>query len=621
MIIYDETKKKFGDDVLNGLIADKLEQAFWANHLLGGEKAEYNSWVNSLTRMKLALDDPSIPDDSDVAIEYRIPTTSKRIDFMIAGKDESLVNNVCVIELKQWESAEKTSLEDCVKTFTGGAERVVQHPCAQVYNYAKLLENVNQAVYERNVKLLPATYLHNYKEEYRSQLEDPSYSFYLHEVPMFLAHDTLKLRSYIRDHIKHKADPGIFDDIDHGKLKPSNALQDAILPMLDGKKEFYMIDEQQVAYSTILKLVQDSLAKEQKYTIVVQGGPGTGKSVIAITMLATLIKKGFSVSYVTKNAAPRNVFSTLLTKGNKRQSYVRGLFKGSGAFIDEEKDRYDCLLVDEAHRLNEKSGLYGNEGENQIKEIIHASKISVFFLDEEQIVTTKDIGSLKEIEKWAREEGSKLISNENLRLRSEFRCNGSDAYIAFIDDLLQIRKTANDVFDLEYEFRVYSSPVRMREDLRKLNEKDNKARMVAGYTYDWKSKKDNTLMDIVLPGGFSAQWNFNGTSTWAIDATSFDQVGCIHTIQGLELDYVGVIIGKDLVYQNGEVKTDFTKRSKMDASVKGLKSRADAKELGDKIVRDTYKVLLTRGQKGCFVYCEDEKLRDYFLSRGAKAFV
>ena len=618
MIIYQGTKRQFSEDVINNVIADKLERHFRLNNISGGTIAEERSWLNSLPRMEMVLRESRIPDDCEVALEYQIPTTAKRIDFMVAGKDDDNKNYIYVIELKQWEEAKKTALNDCVETFTGGRERIVQHPCTQVYNYTKLLENVNASIQEQDIRLKPLCYLHNFKEKYIQELESKEYEFYVKEVPLFYIHDTLKLSNYIKQHIKNKPDPRLFELIDHGKLKPSKALQDAILPMLDGKSEFYMIDEQQVAYSYILKLVENSLKNNKKYTIVVQGGPGTGKSVIAVSLLAKLIKDGYSTSYVSKNSAPRNVYSKLLVDGHKRLNYVKGLFKGSGSFCNEDKNKYDCLLVDEAHRLNDKSGLYRNLGKNQIMEIIHSSRVSVFFLDEEQIVHVNDIGSVDEIRKWAKYENSEFKCNDQLILTSQFRCNGSNAYIAFLDNLLQIRETANNsIEDLDYDFRVYDDPNKMREDLRKLNEVNNKARMLSGYTYDWKSKKDPEAMDINLSHDFHAQWNFSSTSTWAIDKDSFKQVGCIHTSQGLEFDYVGAIIGKDLRFENGKVITDVTKRSKSDASVHGLSKKENAVELADRIIRDTYKVLMTRGQKGCYIYCEDKALAEYIKTRSA----
>lgn len=339
---------------------------------------------------------------------------------------------------------------------------------------------------------------------------------------------------------------------------------------------------------------------------------GTGKSVIAIQLLCDLIQKGYSANYVTKNSAPRNVYFEKLRESKYSLNYIKSLFKGSGAFIDVPNNYFDCLIVDEAHRLNEKSGMFKNKGENQIKEIIHSSRVSVFFIDENQKVTTSDIGSIELINKFAQEEGSAVYSGEDLRLVSQFRCNGSNGYLAFIDNLLEIRETANKQLDIDYDIKVFDNPNEMRETLRKKNEINNKARMLAGYCYDWVSQKreDENVFDINLENGFKAKWNFSSTNTWAIDENSFEQVGCIHTSQGLEFDYVGVIIGQDLRYENNRVITDYTKRSKTDKSLSGIKKTKNF-QLADEIIRNTYRTLLTRGQKGCYIYCEDKALSKY----------
>jgi len=422
------------------------------------------------------------------------------------------------------------------------------------------------------------------------------------------------LRDFITKNVK-KSDQGkLLYQIDNGKIKPSKSLQDAISSMLEGNKEFYMIDEQKVAFSTVKKLVENAFKTDDKYTVIIEGGPGTGKSVIAINLLAEF--KNRLVNYVTKNAAPRNVFFEKLKREKYKLNYINNLFKGSGAYVNTKKNEYDLLIVDEAHRLNERSGLFAHRGENQIKEIINAAKVSVFFIDEDQKVTTKDFGSVEEIKKQAKLLNSQLFYGEDYQLVSQFRCNGSDGYLAFLDDVLGIRKTANyDGFEMDYDIKVFDDLILMKENLKKLNEINNKTRMVAGYTYDWVTKKNPNVdeYDIVL-GEFKAKWNFSNTKTWAIDESSFDEVGCIHTSQGLEFDYIGVIIGKDLIYRNNKVITDFTKRAKTDYSLRGIKTNENY-QLADTIIRNTYKTLMSRGQKGCYVYCEDKELSNYLRKR------
>ena len=609
MIVYSGTKKSFQRDTINGIIANRLDSLFAELGVTKESAGEFNSWKQSLPRMGLIVSNRMIDDDVQVALEYQIPLTSKRVDFMIGGFD-GYKDNVVIVELKQWEDCSATSRENVVNTYVGNALRDVAHPSQQAYSYAKLIEHFNEDVRINDIGLIPCAYLHNYKEENRSHICHPKYSEAIADAPIFLQEDSDKLSEFIAKHVPHKSNKDLFDIIENGKLKPSKALQDTVGSILDGNSEFEMIDEQQVAYATVLKLVENTIDSEDKHTIIVKGGPGTGKSVIAINLLAKIINNGKSCLYVTKTTAPRATFSTHLIKGKHTLGFLKGLFKGAGDIYKLDANTYDCMLVDEAHRLANRSGLY-SKGQNQVREIINACKISVFFVDEDQIVTTKDIGTVEEIVAQANALGSQVHMSRSLELTSQFRCNGSDGYIAFIDDLLQIRNTANrSYFDLDYDIKVFDDPCAMREALRTKNS-NNKSRMIAGYCYPWNSAKDKTKIDIVLPHGFEAQWNFQ-TDTFATGDT-FEQVGCIHSTQGLEFDYVGIIIGKDLIFRDNAVITDKSAVSQSDNS-SGLKTCNDP-VMVNKIIKNTYKVLLTRGQKGCYVYCEDDDLREYFKTR------
>ena len=612
MIIYSGSKRDFQKDVMNGVVAERIDSLFKQFGISRESINEFNSWKSSLPRIGLVISDSRISDEAQVALEYQIPLTSKRVDFMIAGND-GVNDKIVIVELKQWERCQATRRENVVIAYTGGAEREVAHPSQQAYSYAKLIENFNESVRENNIGLIPCAYLHNYKESNRGSICHPKYNEIINDAPVFLQEDGVGLSDFISQHIRKPSEKNLFEIVEYGKLKPSRSLQEVVGSILNGNEEFQMIDEQLVAYSTVLALVENKINDSSKHTIIVKGGPGTGKSVIAINLLAKILNAGFSAAYVTKNGAPRYTFSESLIKGRHSVGYLKGLFKGSGSFIDTPEDTFDCLIVDEAHRLNEKSGMYGNLGENQIKEIIRSARISVFFVDEDQIVTMKDIGRIEEIKRQAKTIGAVIHSGKNLELVSQFRCNGSDGYLAFLDNLLGIRQTAN-AFDMavDYDIQIFDNPCKMREALRAKNSK-NKARMIAGYCYRWQSKKDKSLVDITLPYGFEAQWNFD-TNTFATNPDSFEQVGCIHSTQGLEFEYVGIIIGKDLQYADGMVITDYTQRDKNDKTICGIRTQSD-RVLADRIIRNTYKTLMSRGQKGCYIYCEDSNLADYIRER------
>lgn len=608
MIIYKDSVANFHEDVFKGVIANKIEELFIKYNIGKESRGEYRSWNNSLEIVSSTLKHADVNGDLSVAIEYQIPLTSKRVDFLIGGLDEKDKETVVAIELKQWDKIEKTNLENCVKTYVNGENGVRPHPSQQILSYCQLITNFNVSVQEDNIALVPCAFLHNYPNEDKYILEDEAYSYVVSQAPVFCKSDREALGNFVNSHLKKPARRNLFEVIDNGKLKPSKALQDSILGLLDGKEEFVMVDEQQVAYATITKLVRDNLQKGGKYTIIVRGGPGTGKSVIAIQTLAKLISEGYAASYMTKNAAPREVFGYKLVEGHKTEHYIRGILKSPISLERTTKENiYPCLLVDESHRLCKR---YGH---NQIEDIIRSSQINVFFIDEDQRVTVKDLGTVDEIKQFAALYKSKVIDDPSLTLKSQFRCNGSDGYLQFLDNLLGIRETPCTSLDgLDYDFRVFDSPTKMREELEKLNKVNNKSRIVAGYCYEWISESISTAMDIVLKDNFRAQWNlrkYKDGKPYSISDTSFDQVGCIHTCQGLEFDYVGVIIGQDMRFENGKIVTDQKMLAESDKSsgIRGCKN----KELADRLIRNTYKTLMSRGQKGCFVYCEDKDLSNY----------
>lgn len=291
------------------------------------------------------------------------------------------------------------------------------------------------------------------------------------------------------------------------------------------------------------------------------------------------------------------------------------LFTGSGSFTSAPNNSVGTIIADEAHRLNEKSGMFQNLGENQIKEIIHAATCSVFFIDESQRVTTKDIGSVAEIEKWAKLEGSEVIKME---LTSQFRCNGSDGYLAWLDNVLEIRETANyDLEDIDYDIRICDTPFELERWVVDKNSLRNRARILAGYCWNWPkvTRSDSTFHDIRI-GNYGISWNLDNVDAFAVNEESVHEAGCIHTSQGLEFDYVGVIIGDDMRYEDGHIVTDFTKRADTDNSMKGIKTLNskhpdEAQKISDEIIKNTYRTLMTRGMKGCYVYCTNQPLASY----------
>ena len=623
MIVYNDIKRQFVNDVKDNSIADKILDAIKMRGLNAGHEKEYSSWQNSMQFMRNIVDDSEIDDEVRICIEYNIPLTSKRVDFIIAGADKSGKDNIIIVELKQWQKAEVVAddMHYCVRTYVANSDRIVCHPSYQAYSYSCFLRNYSQSLTDDNINLIPCAYLHNYQPEYRQTLSNPIYQEWTELAPFFIKNEVSAFSEFVKKHITKKSSKGdLLYLIDHGRLRPTKALQDSLASMVKGNKEFMLLDEQAVCFDMCLKTMNQCLKDRKKRTIIIQGGPGTGKSVLAVNLLMEYINQSLNASYVTKNSAPREAFLKLLTKSDaKKLVNIKQLFRSPFNLSKCDVNGYDCLIVDEAHRLVKK--MYGDwNGENQVKECINASTLSIFLLDEDQAVTTKDIGSIDEVRYWCKELGSRLIITDETKLISQFRCNGSDAYIQFIDEILQRHEEsiAVDLSELNFDFKVFDNPNEMREELRVKNQENNKTRMVAGYCYDWNVKHRRGDWDVILEDNFKAKWNLENDKVWAINPDSFEEIGCIHTAQGLEFDYVGVFIGKDLTF-NPATRLIETHREAIsnDDNSSGIRSAAPAK--AHQLILNTYKTLLTRGQKGCYVYCEDPELRQHIESLLSKA--
>ena len=614
MLAYLATKAQFLIDAPN--IEDKVKDAVFKHLHLRVAPAEYNSWRNSLgNAMFHVMNSDSIPDDAAVAVEYRLNGRRFRIDFMIGGTDSSGKEAISIIELKQWTDIKFSDLGEHVRTAVGGGIHDEQHPSYQAWSYLTHLRDFNEYAYSNQLNINAGAYLHNCTDD--AVVRDDRFNEITDRAPVFIKGEIEALRDHVSGVIHEGIGIELFKDLDAAVIRPSKQLADAVGGMLEGKDEFVLLDDQKTALERIIQATnyaQDA----QKQVLIINGGPGTGKSVISINALARITSARLNARYVTPNGAPRKVYESKLS-GIIPGDTFKHLFTGSGSFWDSDEDTYDALIVDESHRLTMKSGFMKNLGENQIKEIINAARTSVFFIDEAQKVTWADVGEIDAIEEAAQLAGANV---QHLTLSSQFRCGGSDDYLAWLDDALGVQATADHYFSTDrFDFQIFDSVKELEITIREKNTESNKARLVAGYCWDWVSKTDSEKFDIVIPSEkFEMKWNLNSYGqTWIIDPKSVNEVGCIHTCQGLEVDYVGVIIGEDLVVKDGELITQPAERAKTDKSLKGFKkalkeSPIEAELKADEIIRNTYRTLMTRGMKGCYVYFTNEKTAKYFRS-------
>ncbi len=607
MIIFSCLKKEFEFLIKNHTISNKVYDAYKEKLGKKTKLSQIKAWANSLPFMLPILKD--LPDNVGIAIEFNIPLTSKRVDLVVSGYNKEKKPVLILIELKQWQWLVSVRNEDAiVRTKIDGKEKNALHPAYQVLCYAELLKSYNEYVEKEKVMIYPLVYLHNYISKENDELFLNKYKKYYLKSFIYDKTSALNLKNTIDNLISYGDNLDIIEKIDQSKIKANKKLVNVIDKMIQNNKEYILVDEQKVICEDIIKEAKMAFTFNQKKVIIVKGGPGTGKSVLAIHILGELLKLGLMGAYVSKNMAPRKVYKNSLVCNNEVS--INEIFKSSGYFFLDNENKYDFLLVDEAHRLQEKSGLHNNVGENQIKEIIKAAKLSVFFIDEKQIVTLKDIGTIANIKYFAHEFNIPILEKE---LNSQFRCSGSDSYLDFIEHFLYNKRGK---VKFNFDFKVMNSLHDLRNIIKEKNT-DNNARLVAGFcwTRNAKESDNQNYMDIKIDD-FEASWNLKHGEPFATRKNAINEIGCIHNVQGLEFDYIGVIIGPDLKYQDGKVLTDYKKRANTEKSLYGLyvlmkQDKNYYELLADEIIRNTYRVLLTRGIKGCYVYACDKKLQEH----------
>ncbi|WP_042458841.1 DUF2075 domain-containing protein [Neobacillus dielmonensis] len=614
MIIYNETSSKFLHHIYEKKIGYVLKENVLTkmNKVVSG--SELRSWENSLPQMAKVIRDADLKDDTHVLLEYKLPSSEKRIDFLVAGEDEQGRKNAVIIELKQWQKAKAAEGDGIVSTFLGGRERETVHPSYQASSYKKYLQNFNESLYSdtSNIQLHSCAYLHNYiMASIGEPLLDKRYSNYLQESPLYFQFGDRELSKNIRKLVSKGNGREIAEAIEKAKIRPSKKLVETVSSLLKGNEEFVLLDEQKVAYEKVVsKYNQFRKQTEQKHVIIIEGGPGTGKSVIGLNLMGYMLNKKAYVEYITPNQAFREVLRKKLI-GSSGHLEVRDLFKGSASYVNAPENYFDVLICDEAHRLKEQGHMKKKiEGENQVTQIIRSSRISVFFIDDLQKISKKDIGSVKEVEKEAARFGAEI---HKIELESQYRCSGSGNYISWLDSILNNEK---ETFKLEgdFDFKVISTPQQLFKEIVV----KRGGRLLAGYSWGWNKVSVNGKLpdDVIIEEhNFALPWNDPNRIDWAIHPECSNQIGCIHTVQGLEMDYVGVIIGNDLGYNEDTKKTIIRRDEFKDKGAKPAKPKKGQTDPLEELIRNTYKTLMTRGMKGCYVYCCDKSLEKYMVEK------
>ncbi len=619
MRLYSGTTQSLIEDSTYNRIAAKLKDAFFHEFRYHPPISEVNSWNNSLRAVSQVFQTSSLVDNG-ILLELQLPLTSKRLDCLISGYDLQKAANAVVIELKQWEGCSVSSGRNEVATFVAGRVRDVLHPAVQVGQYMNYLADCHSAFHgDDAIKINACSYLHNYRLVPNDPLFSPQFTEQISKCPVFTADDVSKFTTFLKQKVPLGDAGSVRARVEESKYRASKKLLDHVAKVIRGKPEYILLDEQLVVFDQVMHEAESGVSDKKKTVIIVRGGPGTGKSVIAMNLLGDLSARGCNAHYVTGSRAFTSTLRAIL--GNRGAAQIR-YFNG---YMDADVNVLDVLIADEAHRIRETSNNRFTPKSrqsklSQIEELLKASKTSVFFIDDNQVVRPGEIGSVEYIKNAAQ---AMQCSVREFELDAQFRCGGSDAFIRWINNTLGIERTPNVIWDERdgFDFRILPNPQMLEDAIRQKAAERYTARMTAGFCWRWSDPlPDGTLVDDVVIGDYSRPWNAKSDggrlavgipreSLWAYDAAGLNQVGCVYTAQGFEFDYVGVIFGTDLVYlpDTGAWIGDPTKS--FDSVVKRSGSRFV------QMVKNTYRVLLTRGMKGCDVTFLDKNTEHFFRSR------
>ena len=622
MRLYAETSEQFMADANAHRIAEKLtaEYVVQLGHRPGPR--EVVAWQNSLTALALLVNQASLKDHG-LILEYLLGNTSSRLDALLTGRSSGEENAV-IIELKQWGATATSNLDGCVETFIGGKLQPKAHPSVQVRQYQQWLLDNHTVFYEDDVALAGVSFLHNLLFDAEEELFASKHSAYLATNPLFTGDQSGDLAEFLNERLSDGDGIAIMEKVLDSKYKPSKKLLDHTAKMVAGQQEFILLDEQFVVFESVLAAAREGLKHDNKQVILVKGGPGTGKSVIALHLVGRLAKLGFNAQHATGSKA--------FTENMRRivGPRARAQFAYFNQFGQFPRNEIDVLILDEAHRLRKTSAhRFQPKAQrtdlSQVDELVNSAKTSVFFIDDLQAVRPDEVGNSNLILEAAARNGAEI---QEFELETQFRCAGSKGFVSWVDNTLGLDDTANPIWvgSEGFDFRIVDSVEQLDAMIRSKADEGHTARLVAGFCWKWSNPLDDgTLVPDVSVGDWQMPWNARPDAGrladgipksifWASHSGGINQVGCIYTAQGFEFDNVGVIFGRDLRWDPTSGAWVGDPGASRDPTVRPARGDAFVE-----LVKRTYRVLLTRGMKGCYVYFEDDATRDYVSSRMSQA--
>ncbi len=622
MYLYSGSTIDFIGDATRSQLAAKIEERFTEHFRYRPSRSEVMSWQNSLSRMSQVLVSGDLTDNG-IVVELQLPLTSRRLDCMITGRNEAGDRDAVIVELKQWDEVRRSPVDGCVEAFLGHDWRDALHPSEQAARYRRYLLDTHSTFAEGDVALQSCSWLHNLTEPKSHPLFAEDFHAVLALTPSFTGEQTIDLESFLTAHVGQGEGLDVLERVLRGRYRPHKRLLDHVAASIKAEPSYVLLDEQQVAFAKVMTSVRSKALDGGKAVFLVRGGPGTGKSVIAVNLVGELARQGYAVNHATGSKAFTETLKSVL--GTRSAA----IFNYFNSYSTAEEGELDVLVLDEAHRLRETSAnrftrRESRSGLSQVEELIRAAHTTVFLIDDLQVVRPGEVGSSTLVRGAAEKLGATLVEHE---LEAQFRCGGSDRYVRWITNLLELERTPDVLWDPseEFDLDVVDSPHELEQLIRMRADEGHTARLSAGFCWQWSDPlSDGTLVKDVVVDDWAMPWNAKPDSgrrlaagipkstKWASDPGGLEQVGCVYTAQGFEYDYAGVIWGHDLVWRAREGWVGQPQHSQDRYVVRNMKG---SQHPFAALVKHTYRVLLTRGLKGCYLHICDAETRNFVLSR------
>jgi hypothetical protein len=576
---------------------------------------EARSWSRSIPVLAHDLVEAGLG-NVEVLLEHRLPLSSRRVDAILAGCHPSTgAPSYVVVELKQWSGADLYEDDPALVTVDGYGRQPRLHPVEQVRGYCQYLVDFLPGLQGATDSVSGVAYLHNATEHSVAPLRE------LHEsadARMFTGQKRGEFLDFLRSRLTSSvAGARYADEFEGFRAAPSRQLLAVAADEIRRREQFVLVDQQRLAFNLVLHATEAARARDAKTVVIVTGGPGSGKSVIALSLLGELARQGRTVVHATGS---RSFTQTLRKIAGRNSPRTQSLFKYFNSFMEAGRNGLEVLIADEAHRIRETSANRWTSARlrtnrPQVDELIAAARVPVFLLDEHQVVRPGEMGTVGEVEARAKKAG---LTVHKVPLDAYFRCGGSEDYLRWVVRLLGLVPGGpiEWIGDPAFNVQVSETPQEMEHLLRTKLDAGYGARIAAGYCWPWSDPRpDGSLEADVVIGSWARPWNLKGeraiggappSALWATDPAGFGQVGCVYTAQGFEYDWNGVIIGPDLVWRSDDWAV--IRSANKDPDLRS-QTRVTAIEFG-RLIRNVYKVLLTRGMVGTVIYSPDPETRD-----------